>query len=272
MTYREENQVRMRRQSSKHAIALAIQGRWQEAVEVNKHLIENYPQDPEAYNRLGKAYMELGEYTQAEEAYQRAVELDPYNIIAKKNLSRLSYLIKSEAESQEAIQKADPYYFMEETGKSRVFTLQRPAPVETLAKTVAGNIVYLRVNGSTLVVEDDGGTYLGIIEPRYGQRLVQLMMGGNRYSAAVVSSSGDAIAVIVREVYKDPAQVGIPSFPGRGYEEVAASSSDRVFKDSSEYGGVWHGGGDISFGGESEEEKAESDDTSEEEAEHEEVE
>ena len=67
--------VRLRRQSSKQAIALAMQGRWREAVAVNKSLIESFPSDVDAYNRLGRAYMELGEYSQAREAYQQALEL-----------------------------------------------------------------------------------------------------------------------------------------------------------------------------------------------------
>ena len=92
MVYQEEEQVRLRRQRSKQAIALALQGQWREAVEVNKSLTESFPNDVDAYNRLGRAYMELGEYSQAREAYSRAIELDPYNTIARKNLHRLAYL------------------------------------------------------------------------------------------------------------------------------------------------------------------------------------
>lgn len=68
MSYQEEKQVRLRRQGSKHAIALAMQGRWREAVAVNKSLIESFSRDVDAYNRLGKAHMEMGEYPQAREA------------------------------------------------------------------------------------------------------------------------------------------------------------------------------------------------------------
>ena len=100
MTYQEEEQVRLRRQGSKQAIALAMQGRWREAVAVNKSLIENFPTDVDAYNRLGRAYMELGEYSQAREAYQRAVEIAPYNTIAKKNLHRLAHLVEAPASAE----------------------------------------------------------------------------------------------------------------------------------------------------------------------------
>jgi tetratricopeptide (TPR) repeat protein len=262
MTYQEEKQVQMRRQSSRHAIALAMQARWEEAVEVNKHLIEQFPQDADAYNRLGKAYMELGEYAGAEEAYQRAVGLDPYNVIAKKNLNRLSHMAKPVVERQRDTNKAEPYHFIEETGKSRVFTLHRPASAEILARAISGNTVNLKVDGSSLIVEDSRGTYLGMIEPRYGQRLTQLINGGNRYTAAVVSSYDDNISVIIREVYRSPAQVDMLSFPGRRYEEVSTGVSDKVFRDTTEYGEAWSAGGDVAVdteGGEAADEHEDAD-------------
>ena len=43
MTYQEEEQSRLRRQASKEAITLALQGRWKEAIAVNKSLIESFP-------------------------------------------------------------------------------------------------------------------------------------------------------------------------------------------------------------------------------------
>ena len=39
MSYQEEEQVSLRRRGSKQAIALAMQGRWGEAVAANKSLI-----------------------------------------------------------------------------------------------------------------------------------------------------------------------------------------------------------------------------------------
>ena len=56
-----------------------MQGWWREAVVAHESIIESFPSDVDAYNRLGRAYMELGEYPKAEEAYRRAAEIDPYN-------------------------------------------------------------------------------------------------------------------------------------------------------------------------------------------------
>ena len=136
MTYQDSDQTKQRRQSSKHAVALAMEGRWKEAVEVNKNLIENSPNDVDSYNRLGRAYMELGEYAQAREAYEKALELDSYNTIAKRNLQRLSLLGESGTTGEASYQRVDPQSFIEEVGKAGVVSLVRLAQPPVLAKTV----------------------------------------------------------------------------------------------------------------------------------------
>ena len=235
MAYREEEQVRLRRQRSKQAIALAMQGRWREAVVANQEIIASFPGDFDAYNRLGRAYIELGEYSLAKEAYERAIELDPYNIIAQKNLRRLSYLGEATAGSEADSDQVEPQHFIEETGKTGVVELRYLAPREILAKMVAGDRVYLRRDGPGLAVENGRGEYLGQVEPKHSQRLIKLMAGGNRYSAAIVSSTEDRVAVIIREVYQDPSQTGQLSFPPKGIESLRPYLSDKMLRRELEY-------------------------------------
>lgn len=237
MTYQEEEQARLRRQYSKQAIGLAIQGRWREAVAVNKDIIESFPNDADAYNRLGKAYMELGEYSQAKEAYEQALKFDSYNAIAKKNLRHLAYLIGSLTSSEVSFQKVEPRQFIEEIGKSGIVNLHRLAPPQVLAKMMAGDRVYLRVDEVNLVIENSNGEYLGQVEPKDALRLIKLMEGGNKYSAAIISSAEDKMTVIIKEEYQDPSQVGHPSFPSRRLEELHPYVSDRLLRREIEHEG-----------------------------------
>jgi len=230
MTYQEEEQTRLRRQSSKQAIALAMEGRWQEAVATNKSLLENFPNDVDAFNRLGRAYLELGEYPLAREAYEKAMELDPYNIIARKNVERLSHLVGAVVNSVGSFQKVEPYQFIEEVGKAGVVNLYRLAPAEVLARTVAGSRVDLVTDGSNLIVRNSRGEYLGHVEPKHGQRLIKLMEGGNKYTASIISSTADLVTVIIREVYQDPSQAGRLSFPPKGTESYRPYVSDRMLR------------------------------------------
>src|SRR4030042_2827156 len=233
MTRDDEKQIRYKQQRSKEAIELAMQARWQEAVDVNKEIIASFPEDVDSYNRLGRAYRERGEYAQAKEAYRQSVRLDRYNAIANRNLRRLNDLKESEKTEVET-DKVEPQHFIEEIGKTGVVTLTDLAPKEKRARTVAGDKAVLKVEGSYLAVESSRGEYLGKVEPKHAPRLVRLMLGGNNYSAVVVRSTADGMTVMVRETFQHPSQAGKLSFPPKGMEEFRSYGSDKLSKIQSE--------------------------------------
>jgi hypothetical protein len=237
MAYREEDKSRLRRQVSKQAVALAMEGRWQEVVVANKTLLESFPDDIDAYNRLGRAYMELGDYAMARESYRKAMKLDPYNIIAQKNLTRLSLLKGSTTPAEAQLQKVEPQQFIKEVGKAGVVSLVSIARPEVLAKLVTGASLSLRVDGTSLLVDNSLGGFVGKVDPRHGQRLIKLMEGGNQYSAAVVSAAAEGnVTVIIRETYQDPSQAGRLSFPQRDSEpSLWNPTGDRMIRRELEY-------------------------------------
>jgi len=229
MTRDDERLIRLKQQRSKEAIDLAMQARWQEAVGINKEIIESYPDDVDACNRLGRAYMELGQYTLAREAYNRTAQLDPYNAIAARNLRRLSDLGESDNGGVET-DTVDPHHFIEEIGKAGVVILYELSPKETRARMVAGDKVNLKAEGPVLSVENSRGIYMGKVEPKYAQRLIRLMLGGNQYTASVVRSTMDVMTIIIRETYQDPSQVGKLSFPPKGMDEFRPYVGDKLLK------------------------------------------
>lgn len=212
MVYQAEDRARLRRQHSDLAIQLAIQGRWDDAVKVNRAIIDAFPQDAEAYNRLGKALAEIGNYAAARDAYSRCLELDPHNAIARKNLNRLATLEEVEAPRDGAQQKLAPDMFIEEMGKTGVTSLIEWNP-QVAVRLTAGDRVYLRADGSSLLVDTAQGELVGKIEPKLAQRLLRLMKGGNQYVAAITNIAEREVRVFIRETYQDAKQVGKLSFP-----------------------------------------------------------
>ena len=222
-----EESAGLRQQRGKQAIDLAMQGRWREAVAANQNLLENFPGDISAYNRLGRAYTELGEFSRAREAYSRAIELDPYNAIAQKNLNRLAHLDEVAVDLNDD-PYVEPQHFIEEPGKAGVVDLCHLGPPQVLAKMVAGDKVYLRVDGTGLVVENGRGESLGQVGSKDEQRLIRLIEGGNRYTAAIVSAAADRVTVIIREIYQEPSQASRPSFPVKSVKSPRPYISERV--------------------------------------------
>lgn len=224
MMNQAEDRIRLRRVLPERAIALAMENRWSEAADVNRKIIELYPNDADAYNRLGKALLEMGRYRDALATYQRAVELDPNNMIAKKNVDRLAHLADKAQEPTRLPQavtqsrpaevgRINPTMFIEETGKTGVTTLVNLGPAESLIEVTAGDNVELRINGNKLEVYDEDHQYVGQVEPKLAKRLIGLIETGNRYTGAVTTVSDQAISIIIRETYQHPSNRGKFSFP-----------------------------------------------------------
>jgi tetratricopeptide (TPR) repeat protein len=236
----EEEKARLRQRLSKEAINLALQGRWEEAEATNRDIIERFPSDVEAYNRLGRALTELGDFDGAKEAYLKALELAPENAIAKKNLARLTSLSESMATLSSNPQKTSTSkararrvaldLFITEVGKAGVMNLHNVAPVNVLAKMGFGDPVHLQAKGQHLIVASESGEYLGEVEPRQGLRLIKLMRGGNRYDAAILNVEKDKVQVIIKEVYQHPSQVGRPSFFVKATEHLRTRIKESLLR------------------------------------------
>ncbi|MBN2187396.1 MAG: tetratricopeptide repeat protein [Dehalococcoidia bacterium] len=220
--YRQEDEeTRLRRRLSEKAVDLAVQGRWEEAEMVNRNIIERFPSDIEAYNRLGKALTELGDFAQAKQAYLKVLTLAPSNAIANKNLARLANLPefmddkhRKILSSRARVQKVAPEFFTTEMGKSGITNLCNLVSGEVLAKMALGDEVQLRVKGQRLIVESVYGEYLGEVEPKHALRLIRLMKSGNEYAAAILNVRlPDEVHVVIKEVRQHPSQVGHIAFP-----------------------------------------------------------
>lgn len=228
MVYQAEDRAKVRRQQTELAIQRAMQGRWDEAVNINRYLITIFPNDADAFNRLGKALTELGRYSEARDAYSKALELDTHNAIARKNLSRLATLGEEDV-PRESVQKLSPQMFIEEMGKTGVTTLTRPN-MDVAARMTAGDEVFLRPHDGTLLVESAQGEYIGEVEPKLAQRLIKLMAGGNEYVAAITSLSESDVRVFIREKYQHPSQAGRLSFPPTVTETFRPYVKERLLR------------------------------------------
>ena len=236
----KEEKARLRQRLSREAVDLALQGKWEEAEATNRDIIEKFPSDVEAYNRLGRALTELGHFDAAKEAYLKALQLAPGNAIAKKNLARLTGLSESTATLKKNRQKPRTSkawargvaldLFITEVGKAGVVDLHSVAPGRVLAKLGFGDQVHLKEEKQRLVVTSEDGDYLGEVDPRQGLRLVKLMRGGNRYGAAILHVEEDKVQVMIKEIYQHPGQVGHPSFPVKATEHLRTRIKESLLR------------------------------------------
>lgn len=215
---RQDEKLRLHRRLQNQAVDLAAKNRWEEAVEVNEQL-KSLGENTDTYNRLGKAYFELGRLAEAREAYRDALRLMPNNLIARKNLDRIEELLARSATHAVPLkagrQLVDLRLFITEVGKTALTVLIDVQRGPALAAVVTGEKVELRAEERGVAVYDTWGILLGRIEPKLAQRLSELMAGGNKYAAAVAHIDGRQVRVLIRETFQAPTQRGRVSFPGK---------------------------------------------------------
>jgi hypothetical protein len=212
--------LKPRSQYAEDAVQLAIAGRWEEAVKLNRFMVDNFGSDEETQNRLGKALTELGKLKDAKAAYEGALKLNPMNSIAKRNAARINALLHQKEGLKVGGTKVDLNLFVEEMGKTIITTLEHVSGSDIGSKVAAGDVAELRIEGDGVTAETSRGVHLGLLEPKLARRLIKFMRGGNRYQGGVTSCEGNTVKLIVRETYQDPHFAGKPSFPMRRKREV----------------------------------------------------
>ncbi len=211
--------LKPRSQYADDAVQLAIAGKWDEAVKLNKFIVESFGADEETQNRLGKALAEMGKLKDAKAAYEAALKLNPMNSIAKKNAARINTLLHQKEGLKVGGTRVDLNLFVEEMGKT-VITILESTSADICSKVAAGDIAELRIDGDAISAETSRGVRLGLLEAKLARRLIKFMRGGNRYQAGVTSCDGSTVKLIVRETYQDVHFAGKPSFPMKRKREV----------------------------------------------------
>jgi hypothetical protein len=220
-TFPTEDRLRQKRSKSEQAISLAMKNRWDDAAQINREILDVFPNEVDAYNRLGKALTELGRYAEARDAYAQAVKLDPLNGIASKNLQRLGKLA-AEGSAAPAPSPVDPRLFIEESGKTTLTQLTDVRRTEAAAKLSAGDQLQLARRGNQVVVVDQSSGDIGRIEPKLEQDLIRLLDLGNQYSVFVTAANEQTVHVIIRETHRSAAMGNRPSFRPTAAQEVRA--------------------------------------------------
>lgn len=221
----EEERRRAKKRLEEEALILARESKWEDAAQKNREVLELYPKDISAMNRLGKALLEQGRYKDAHKVYSQALELDPMNTIAQKNVERLANVEEKDHAAKPA-ERIDPRLFIGETGKTGYTALVSLGGAAVLARTAVGDQVYLHPEGRILYMQNSAGENLGRVEPRLANRLIKAMSGGNEYAAAITDISSHEVLVIIRESFQSPSMIGRVVFTPEDAEVKRADRSE----------------------------------------------
>lgn len=198
------------------AIDAAISNNWDKALATNLAILKETPDDIDSLNRLGKAYLELGNTKKAIETLKKVLKLNKYDAIANKNLLRAQSSPVKPPKNTHGAQTRPPTEaasFLEEPGKTKVIALVNLAPAKTLLTTRCADFVNLVVKRHSILVETTGGIYLGALPDDLGHRLLVLIKGGNAYTAFIKGITKGTFIIFIKEKTRAKKFKNTPSFP-----------------------------------------------------------
>lgn len=203
------------------AIKAALENKWEKAIELNKFLLERYPNDIDTMNRLARALSETGSISEAKKIYKKILEIDPYNQIAEKNLNRLSSLRKNRVIINKGTTNVKADQFLEEPGKTVVSPLKDTAMPQVLADLQIGDKVYLIPHKNEVTVNSSAGKRIGKIDSEIAATLAKNIRAGSKFEAFIKSISlvgkkdlkeKSQVLVFIREIKRSP-RVNTHPFP-----------------------------------------------------------
>ena len=199
---------------SKHAADLAMQGKCDEAVEINREILSENPDNVDALNRLGKSLLETGLIKEAIEAFKNALNLSPNNPIATKNLHKLIEKYSSTTMKDQKLKTlSSPKSANEEYGKVAIVDLVNQTTKDNLDEVEDGEEIQLAIMDKIVKALSVKGERIGQVEPKLGARITKLIKAGNKYKAFIKKIDGNRVKLLIREIYQHPSQIRVVSFP-----------------------------------------------------------
>ncbi|HEX7017675.1 MAG TPA: hypothetical protein VF209_02080 [Patescibacteria group bacterium] len=178
---------------------------WPTAIQTNQEILAIEPANIGALNRLGVALLQTGDTKNAQLQFEKVLQLDKSNTIAKKQLEHIkSKRIPSLTFARE--------HFIEEPGKTKVVELHRLANKDVLEELSLGDGCVLKSKNRYISVESNRG-YVGALPEDLSFRLTKLMNSGNTYECYIHSVNGASCSVYLKETKRSKKNEHINSFP-----------------------------------------------------------
>lgn len=202
------------------AINAALNSQWQNAIELNEKILEQFPQDLDTLNRLARACLELGDVGRSQKIYKEVLGIDPYNVIASKNMRRFQLFKGTTEELSSSLVKSmkngssskSVTNFIEEPGKTKVIQLVRLAEPHVLFTLHCGDPLIMSPKLRGVQVCTESNSYIGRLPDDIAFHLQYFMKNGNTYEAYVKQVQPNSVLVFVREMYRSPQFQSRPTF------------------------------------------------------------
>lgn len=196
------------------AIKVALCANWDEAIKINKKILQIASSEIDALNRLAYAYTCLGQKAKAQKIYKKILQIDPYNIIARKNLEKVTRQNGHSNGNGIGIRENTNLssVFLFEPGKTKIVNLINLASPAVLCSFNCGDQVSLNLKKHGITVTTCDGVYLGALPDDLAHKLLTFIAGGNKYETYIKCVNSKTLTIFIRETHRCERFLNQPSF------------------------------------------------------------
>ncbi|MDG1990101.1 MAG: tetratricopeptide repeat protein [Dehalococcoidia bacterium] len=194
------------------ATQLALKGEWKKAITANKQILSINKADVPALNRIGKAQLELGKLKDSKNSYTKALQIDPLNTIARRNLKELEQMkdaktLQGKKQNTSNLEKLVRNEILIQTAsRSAEFIIDKPNS-RAIKNLVPGTELAIIVSTNGIEITNTRKVSLGTIEPRSSIRLKTCIDAGSKFEVIFKDNFEDTGIIQILEIHRDPSVV-----------------------------------------------------------------
>ncbi len=199
----------MNKKLAQKAVKAALSGDWQNAIELNRLLLQEDHEDIHALNRLANAYAANGDIENAKKTAQTALGVDPSNLIANRLLEKWLICKGNEVQKTKSI---NPSIFIEEPGKTRTISLINLGDDLLIKQLTPAEKVEIKAHNHKVCVYTTEAKYIGRLPDDIAARMKVMLEMGNQYGSYIKKADEENVMIFVREINRCSELKDIPSF------------------------------------------------------------
>tara|TARA_B110000014_G_scaffold264082_1_gene263261 strand:+ start:5048 stop:6058 length:1011 start_codon:yes stop_codon:yes gene_type:complete len=209
ITIMEESKAVIYKNLIMDATQFALKGDWKKAISTNKEILSLNKLDVQALNRIGKAQLELGKLKDSKKSYTKALQIDPLNTIARRNLKELEQMkdaktLQGKAQNKSNLEKLVRNDILIQTAaRSAEFIIDKPNS-RAIQNLVPGVELLIQASDSGVEITNSRKVALGTIEPRSALRLKTCIEGGSQFEVIFKDFFGHSGVIQILEIYREP--------------------------------------------------------------------
>jgi len=181
---------------AQEAIREALSENWKKAIEINRKILQENPEDIDSMNRLARAYAESGLILKAKSISKKVLKLDPGNLIARRCIKKWDNFKKSTEKNHSPRNLAN--IFIDQGTKTKLISLINLGEANVIASLDCGDEVQLiaakhRVN----ILTKGSNKYIGRFPDNLAIKFINLIKLGATFQCIIKSANKDEVQVLV---------------------------------------------------------------------------